>query len=256
MTCAGIFVPDNYSPKPEIDLIVYLHGHNDKAQCFEQPGVVPIDKYWKSTAFALRERVNDSGKNVILVAPTLGPTSQAGRLTCPCGFDDYLDQVMAALIAYGPYQKAKQAPALGNVILACHSGGGSPMLGIVRGHDRSTANVRECWGFDCLYSGYADKEKTQKLFTQPEGWIEWAKLNKTKMLYIYYKESTQRESKYLDCRSQGRPPAKGSDNLDCSAKSRKVSNVIVEGSNAASHCSVPLTHWGDRLKGVPFLSDR
>jgi peptidoglycan hydrolase-like protein with peptidoglycan-binding domain len=69
-TVTGIFIPDGYAPSQTADLILYLHGH--KAEALRRQG---IDQYWNSQRFpygALREHINDSGRNVILVAPSLG----------------------------------------------------------------------------------------------------------------------------------------------------------------------------------------
>src|SRR5439155_860963 len=67
-----------------------------------------------------REGVNASGRNVIFVAPTLGSRSEAGDLLKPGGLDTYLAKVLGLL--------GKGVPSgLGNLILACHRGGGKPM---------------------------------------------------------------------------------------------------------------------------------
>jgi hypothetical protein len=223
-------------------LIVYLHGHTSA-----YPGDgVSIDGYWNSSKFpffAFREGVTASAKNVILVAPTLGPRSQAGSLTRAGGFDAFLNQIMAALVAHGPYKKAASPPNRANIILACHSGGGSAMLRIAMKNDSRVGNIQECWGFDCLYSGYADKAKTKKLFTQPENWLAWAKSYKNKKLFIYFCDakgcqSTKRESEYL-ANNVKKPP-----------------NVIVVRSSAKDHFWVPLAHWKERIRNTPFLPDR
>jgi hypothetical protein len=208
---------------------VYLHGHNDKAQCFESKGVAPIDKYLKCRTFWLREEVNDSGKNIILVAPTLGERSEAGSLVKPGGLDNFLNQVMAALRTYGPYKNAKHPPTLGHIILACHSGGGSPMLKIASSGNRAVANVQEYWGFDSMYGGKNE-------------WIKWAKSqsNKAKWLFIYYKNSTKNESR----------------SLEIEAIKQRLFNVLVNESVACTHCLTPITHFRDRLQKATFLSDR
>lgn len=237
----GIFLPYGYRRQSVIDLVVYLHGHNDLAQCFEFSGVVPIDKYWKRRPFWLREEVNHSGKNVILVAPSLGQRSQAGDLVGKNGFDNYLDQVLAALIAYGPYKNTKTTdprPTLGRVIMACHSGGGKPMLEIAQSSNRTVANIQEYWGFDCLYSG---KTPTgTKLFTQPNLWIKWAKSNKNQWLFIYYKNNTKVEAERL----QG------------DAIKQNHFNVLVNESQGGGHCLVPITHFRELLRRASFLSNR
>ncbi len=242
MPMTGIFIPENYSPRPQVDLILYLHGHKTTRVC--GPGEsISIDGYWRSRYWPLREEINKSGKNIILVAPTLGPKSQPGRLTDPGAFEAYLDQVMAALIEHGPYRKSGRSPTFGNIVLACHSGGGSPMLRLALANHRYADRIRECWGFDCLYSGYADKAKTRKLFTQPQKWIEWAESHKTQRLFIYYKGSTAAESKYLEKKARD--------------KNLLHMNVFIEESTRApNHCWVPIEHWKHRIQGAGFLLDR
>src|SRR5215510_7733859 len=68
----GIFIPDGYKPGSALNLILYLHGHT-----YDYPGDgASIEGYWdarKFPFFDFRKGVTESGKNVILVAPTLGP---------------------------------------------------------------------------------------------------------------------------------------------------------------------------------------
>lgn len=64
----GIFIPEGYRLQSSVDLILYLRGHHKGAPR------QTIQEYWNQRRFpywALREGVNNSGKNVILVAPTL-----------------------------------------------------------------------------------------------------------------------------------------------------------------------------------------
>lgn len=237
----GIFLPEKHELKTKIDIILYLHGH--KEPCKGKPNWV-IDSYWRSAFFPLREGINETQRNIILVVPTLGTKSESGDLAKPGGLDRYLEKVAAALIEYGPYKTAAFRPEIGNIILACHSGGGKPMLEIATYANRYSANIRECWGFDCLYSGCIDKETKKrikcantaiKLYTQPKKWIKWVELQKDKgkRLFIYYQSSTSQESEYL------KNWAKAKKLLD------KV--VFVEQSKAPNHCRVPITHWRKRI---------
>jgi peptidoglycan hydrolase-like protein with peptidoglycan-binding domain len=219
----GIFIPENYAPRPQVDLILYLHGHKTTRVC--GPGdSVSIDGYWRSRYWPLREEVNKSGKNIILVAPTLGPKSQAGNLTDPGRFEAYLDQVMATLIEHGPYRKAGQSPVFGNIILACHSGGGSPMRRLALASHRYSDRIRECWGFDSLYNP-----------ADPELWAQWARSRSDARFFVYYQSSTETLSKRL--------------------KGMRLSNVFVEPSPARNHCWVPITHWRERILAAGFLRD-
>jgi hypothetical protein len=237
--CTGIFVPDGYKQQYELNMILYLHGHTS-----DYPGDgVPIDGYWdgkKHPFFDLRKGVNNSGKNVILVAPTLGPRSQAGALTLwP---DAYLDQVMLALMAHGPYKGSSLRPIYANIILACHSGGGSPMRRIALSNNRYTANIRECWGFDCLYGG--SSETTE--------WITWAKSNPTKNLYIRYCDYVDKKNPKKNCTST----KVNSQNLERKRSDEGLENISVKKSTATDHFWVPCSGWLNFIRGATFLPNK
>src|SRR5262249_4404296 len=103
----GIFVPEGYRREPQVDIILYLPGYTLGMRGVSND--VAIDAYWNPRRFPywpLREGVNESGKNLILVAPTLGPKSEGYGLTRPGGLDAYLAKVTSALATYGPYRNA------------------------------------------------------------------------------------------------------------------------------------------------------
>jgi hypothetical protein len=228
----GIFIPRGYRAGPRVDLILYLHGHHRGG--WTPPPEISIDKHWNAASyphFALREKLNEAGRNVILVAPTLGPKSEPGTLTAPGGLDRYLDQVMATL-ARKTTLWGGQTPSVGNIILAAHSGGGSAMLRLARTRQRSTANIRECWGFDCLYG-----EGVQKL------WADWAAATPGARLYVHFyvgpKASTVQRSKELQAEKER----------------RRLTNVVVQ-DTSAGHNHVPIRHWVERIQRAPFLGPR
>lgn len=213
----GIFVPSGYRPRLEVDLILYLHGY----KVYGYNSRMSIDSYWDKARvpyFPLREGLNDAGENVILVAPTLGPKSQAGWLLGPNGLDRYLDQVLQTLMSYGPYRGSAQSPTIGNIILACHSGGGNPMRRLALSTQRYSTQIRECWGFDCLYNG-----------GDPDLWATWASQDPRRRLYVYYLRSTERLSKKL--------------------QAKNLPNVVVRQSSRG-HNWVPINHWGERIRNA------
>ena len=215
----GIYVPQNFQPHPHLDLIVYLHGIKPRAD-------LAIDRYWNTKYFQywpLRERLNASQKNVILVAPTLGPRSQGqtGWLTKPGGLDKYLEKALAALAAHGPYRNA--APQIRTIILACHSGGGRPMRELALAQNKCAPKIKECWGFDCTYF---DDDLT--------GWPRWARARSGSKLYLYYRPN-----------SQTQPRAR-------KIQSLKIANVVVL-TSPVGHNSVPIKHWQERLQAAAFL---
>lgn len=234
----GIFIPESYHTQPAVDMLLYLHGfktpkvpatkENPHPKQLPDPGWT-IDKYWRFPKRAFREAIDASHKNVILITPTLGQFSQTGDLTQPGGFDRYIDQVMAALVAYGPYKG--QTPRVGNIILAAHSGGGYPMRMLARSNQRYTPLIRECWGYDCTYNPGDDKE-----------WAAWAGKNPGSRLFIYYITKTK--------------TALQAEQLRTLSQSRNLSNVSVIPSSTRDHNSVPITYWQTNIEGSSFLSNR
>ncbi|HJZ81051.1 MAG TPA: amidohydrolase family protein [Pyrinomonadaceae bacterium] len=85
------------------------------------PGnAVTIKGYWDGARFpffALREEAAASGQNVILVAPSLGPVSEAGSLVKRGGFDSFMQQVIE------PYLRRAHAAGIDKtiVVAAFHS---------------------------------------------------------------------------------------------------------------------------------------
>lgn len=235
----GIFIPSGYNVRQLVDVLVYLQGHRTNPDAAWFRGLT-IDKYWDSKRFprwALREATNASGKNVVLVAPTLGPHSQGHQFSKRGGLDTYLDRVMAALSTYGQFRTLGRRPEVGNIILACHSGGGARMLELVTVANKLTSRVRECWAFDSLYG--QDIEVA---------WYTWARRHPGARLYVHYGSGfTQDHSRKLAalarCESVRRP---------C----RPLANVSVEGRTSLPHNNVPIEHWTKRLRMARWLADK
>ncbi|PYX48052.1 MAG: hypothetical protein DMG79_12775 [Acidobacteria bacterium] len=217
----GIFVPENYKVSSDVDIVLWLMGHHDNS---EYPAALTIDDYWfKYPHFRFREFVNVSNKNVILVAPSLGPHSQSGNLASAGGLSTYLDQVLSALEAYGPFSGV---PTLDNLVIACHSGGGAPMLGIATTSQRYSDNIRQLWVFDCIYGAVEDT------------WLKWAQQNSKKILFIRYGSSTPERSKTL---------------MRIAAKQ---SNINVDGDESTPHNRVPTTYWNRFMRRANIFGDK
>lgn len=222
----GIFIPNGYRPGATADVILYLHGHK-----WPKERKLSIDQYWDPRRFpfrAYREGVAASGRNVILVAPTLGDRSEAGRLVAAGGLDAYLAQVLAAIAAYGP-RRGGAAPTLGSLVLGCHSGGGLPMRRLAGGGSAAAGRIREAWGFDCTYN-----HRHGASFPGDDTfWADWARARPTAKVYIYYIANSPTEGLAVSMRRQGGP------------------NVIVTPSKEPRHDYVPIAYWRDRLQGLP-----
>jgi hypothetical protein len=173
----GIFIPKGFRSSAAVDVIVYLHGH--KTGHYWKGPEMAIDRYWSertSPQAPLREGVAASRKSVILVAPTLGPKSQASALARPGGLDLYLKRVLHALGAHGT-SPSTAAPKLRHLVLAAHSGGGIWMLKMARGNDvAAREHLRQCWGFDSFYHPAIETRD----------WPDWARRYPDKTLFGYF----------------------------------------------------------------------
>jgi len=162
----AIYVPQNFQPAAETDLIIYLHGYLDGTPDFIKPGggkvyIPPIQYYLNyvkqpnTKYFNFREIINQAGKNVLFVAPTLGGKSQSGNLVK--NFDNYVDQVIWAINEHiFKARKIQGKLNLRNLILTAHSGGGSPMLKIAQqAASKYVPLIKSYWGFDSWYQGSA-----------------------------------------------------------------------------------------------------
>jgi len=233
----GVYVPDGFRAGPELDAILFLHGHKTG---YGNGSTMAIDRYWApstSPRAPLREAVAASGKNVILVAPTLGLTSQAGDLTDAGALDAYLDRVVRELASTATW-RGRPAPRLRHLVLAAHSGGGIRMLTLVRRGDRAVReHLRECWGYDCFYNPHLDKP----------GWPAWAKANPDKALVAYY--ATEMRSK-----KTGTPI--GPTSTAKYLASLRLPNLRMLPSKKRDHFAPLQLHVAERIREAAFLEDR
>ena len=222
LNMSGIYVPATFNPRQPVDVILYLHGMTS-----EFPGECSrINEYWSITELPkfdlrLREEVNAGGKNVILVAPSLGksPNAQKNKLSGGNGgLDSYMEKVLLAANEYIIKRRFNATPIIiRNIILAAHSAGGRQMRMIAMFNNPVNGpKITECWGFDSLYE-------------TPDLWIKWASANKFKKLMIYYQGSTKDHAMALD------------------ARTKKLLNVFVKKSAARNHYWVPKEHFKERI---------
>lgn len=146
----GVFFPRGFGFPDMLNVILYFHGH--KAGEFKT-----INEYWsgKLHNLYLREDINATGKQVVLIAPTMGaaPGSSLnagmGIFANPGAADDYLAEVVRWIGKYvPPYVKKGSAPKICNLVLAGHSGAGGILSQQVR---TMRSRVCEVWGFDTMY---------------------------------------------------------------------------------------------------------
>jgi hypothetical protein len=260
----GVFVPAKYRAGETVDVIVFLRGYDIK----RPKAATSVSEYWNSPqhpilkSFLFREEVNRSGKNVILVVPTLGPFAEAGKLKDEGGIQDFLDRIMDGLWKTGPHANLPRRPTVRHLILAAHSGGGVPLrrLAQVLGDDRVYRDrLKECWGFDSIY-GVKDKDA--------DFWADWAKGHagtKVTMFYLFTEREVGKDPKLpvgpgnpLDHREPTGTTRPALD-LERLARDRMLGNVAVLRETKAStlnHTEVPRAHLADLLKAASYLDDR
>ncbi|MEI6709090.1 MAG: hypothetical protein WCK96_18360 [Methylococcales bacterium] len=218
----GVFFPAGYRfSSVDIHMVLYFHGHNSP----------PPDRYWKNQNFKLREEVNASNKaNVVLVVPGIN-NSYAGTLQTVKGFDKYIDALLEGIMEHAgmcPYI------SLGRLTLAAHSGGGAPMLELVKtiNTGSNAGSLSGCWGFDCLY-GSGDPVVKTKPSIPPnveEHWLESAKKNFDVSFEFFWV-------------THG--PGTRSKNLQTFAKAANITNISVVESKGAIHDTVPIRNFKD-----------
>jgi hypothetical protein len=256
----GVFVPDGYRAGPTVDLALFFRGYDVN----RPKAASTVAEYWGSPGhsvlkhFLFRQEVNASGKNVILVVPALGPSSEFGRLAEPGGPQQFLDKILEGLEKNGSHAGMAR-PSIRHLILAGHSGGGVPLRRVaeILGSDPSyKEKLKECWGFDSTY-GVRDKDA--------DFWADWAAGHPGTKVTMYFIPT------YKDVGKDPKRPV-GTDNpldhrqptmttfpateLDRLAKEKKLDNVRVERETQAPHVDVPRAHLARLLKGAEYLDNR
>lgn len=171
----GVFFPRGFRFSDDLNVILYFHGH--KAGEF-----TTINEYWgegKHNLF-LREKINASGKQAVLIAPTMGAlpgssvNSGMGIFANKGAVDSYLAEVLQWIGKFVPqYAERRVTPTIGKLVLAGHSGAGGILL-----HQVMTMKTPVCevWGFDSLYgwgmrNAVVNGKKTQEDIVT----VEWLK---------------------------------------------------------------------------------
>lgn len=163
----ALFHPSSFNPNQPVHLLLYFHGHLGRYPGNNSAASEYLN-FAKNEYLNLREDIEKSGKNIILVMPTLGTTSEYGILADCAVFDEYLANVKAEIKEHILKKFSATKMKRGKLILSGHSGGGKVML------ELATFNkVDEVWGFDSIYQG--GKE-----------WPCVAKRNKNIKLFFYY----------------------------------------------------------------------
>jgi hypothetical protein len=199
----GVFFPSGYQVRDSIELILYFHGHKTKKSGNGDITGKSVKEIWNKERFQLREELNRTDKNAVLVVPTLSDLAESGTLVGK--FEWFLEQVKAGIIAYGPNstKKGEYKPQWGDVVLACHSGGGASMLPLAekmagaKATGKIPGDLRECWCYDCLYGGGDGKPKIPpKPDSTERRWYDWAK-SSGDLLKVYWNDTKER-AKGLD----------------------------------------------------------
>ncbi len=198
--------------------MLWLHGHKDA-------GTATVEAYLQDPRFAFREILERRAalQGPVFVAPTLGPRDECGALAN--GVMAFLDRVRAAMAQ----QLAFAEPvAWGEVVLACHSGGGrvarliAPAL--AAGLAGAGGRLAEVWQFDSLY------ENNPQTPANPEPtaafWAAFAAAHPRTTLRVFYLTTTE-HCRYLQAESAR----------------RGLTNVLVAPSADPVHATVARTHF-------------
>jgi hypothetical protein len=181
----GVFLPDPgiVGEHRALTVLLWFHGHFVK----------DIPSLFYKEATKILQAVLDSKRRLVVVAPHLGwfktrtdsdynASVLGGGKTC----EQYLDQVLGALAEWylttlsGIDLESKPPPKfqIAELYIAGHSGGGGGIMSSVASLGGYKDQLRECWGFDCLYGS-------------GQTWYDWARAQTRMPLYFYFGQGTQ-----------------------------------------------------------------
>ncbi len=159
----AVYVPGPGAVRAETNVLLWFHGNKSGSLTGNT-----VRQYLKDPRFDLRKFVTTgqpSKTSFVLVVPPLDNSSNAAKLTVTGGagvgkfVEELLDRVMAGLHAYHLNGQGG-APALGNLVVAAHSGGYKAMANVVE--TATTAvnpKLKEVWCMDCTYGEEASFRK-------------------------------------------------------------------------------------------------
>jgi hypothetical protein len=181
----GVFLPDPsiVADRGGLTVLLWFHGYYVK----DIPAL-----FYKEDTKILRA-VLDSKKHLVVVAPHLGWFKSAtdtdynasvlgGGKAC----EQYLNQVLDALadwylttlIDIDLESKPRPKFQIAELYIGGHSGGGGGIMTSVNALGSYKEQLRECWGFDCLYGS-------------GQTWYEWARARSHMPLYFYFGQGTK-----------------------------------------------------------------
>jgi len=186
----GVHLPKPHYPGERLNVLLWFHGFYVR----DIPALLATD------GTRIRDIVEASGKDLVLIAPHLGYVDPSfnGRdafrkhsadfgagSTCESYLDEVLDAIAPAL-PRKPSSNTEDTDSafldIENLYIGCHSGGGIAMKTIVGGNalGKYKSKLRQCWGFDCIYG--------------LNGW-EGAVRNRTDVkFYLYFGRGTSRDA--------------------------------------------------------------
>jgi hypothetical protein len=225
----GIFFPDKFVPGANLDLILYFHGLLNRCGGSANDSV---EKYWTNKYFLLRDWMNSSNKNAVLVVPRLGATDKNYSKLGMEG-DDFLRNLLAYIS-----ERVKSDPfswtgsmAIRNIILAAHSGGGTTMVRLAQ--TVTLGKVRECWGLDSFY--YLEVSKSLKDWAAKGGkfFLFWTDMGGTKDNVVEFQELLNKKENAFAARN-------------IFIKKASDSSLLFS-ATTSDHCAVPQTFWPDLI---------
>jgi hypothetical protein len=159
-----VYLPKGHAKSP-LNVIVWLHGLwvDDFSRQIFGPDETDDSKKKLRSWNKLRESVDRSGRDVVIVAPFLGHgtldaagnfhgTYSLGNLAkANGGLQPYLDQILG-LVGDHESTPGLSSKDVDKLVIACHSGGGNKMRQLTEGLGPVLGpKLCECWGFDCVY---------------------------------------------------------------------------------------------------------
>lgn len=151
---ALVYAPKGFDPTQKLQILVYIHGHNN---CIQNvlgnldTSCDPLKKTPIRSASHLADQLTAAAKNVLLILPEVAfdmASSDPGKLGQANGFLNLLQEILAEL---PPQIGKKSAQDVASVAIASHSGGYWAAASIAT---QGGVPIEQIWLLDSLYGSY------------------------------------------------------------------------------------------------------
>lgn len=169
---ALVYIPSGFDPTPPIDLIVYIHGHNNcVVNVVNEVGAKCSPTGAVRGASNLINQLEDAKRNALLILPEVKfdvASGDPGKLGTTDGFKNFLVELLPKL---EPQLGAIDLTDVGDVLLMSHSGGywATAIMATKGGVETSEVHLLDSlYGYASTFQDWIEQEPAKYAMTPPQ----------------------------------------------------------------------------------------